>query len=221
MKKLFALILLPSLAFAGKIGENYVGAQIGFADVGANFAGVKTTWDGFAFELAGNMAVVSQESYGLDLHASLFVGPGLEGPFNSESDVTFFNGLVRPYLQLGSTKIFANIAFSNANWEVDGVEELDETEFSPGLGLEFSLNQLTFAPSFDYVNYGDGTPLGNGVTWEDGKALIYTIPVSYQYSDKVGITFKYEIADFEELSFNGLKYGYLYDSLMFGLDYKF
>jgi hypothetical protein len=34
MKKLFALLLLPSLAFAGKIGENYVGAQIGFADVG-------------------------------------------------------------------------------------------------------------------------------------------------------------------------------------------
>ena len=29
MKKLFALLLLPSIAFAGKIGENYVGAGLG------------------------------------------------------------------------------------------------------------------------------------------------------------------------------------------------
>jgi hypothetical protein len=209
MKKLFALLLLPSIAFAGKIGENYVGAQIGFAEVGGSIGGVKATYDGFAFEIAGNMAVVSEKSHGLDLHANLLVGSGLEGPSNFESDISFFNGLVRPYLQFGSTKIFANIAFSNASWEFNGVELLDETVFSPGIGLEFSSNQLSIAPSFDHVHYGEG---------EDGKGLIYTIPVSYQYSDKVNVTFKYEIADFEEDSFNS---EYLYDSLMFGLDYKF
>ncbi len=28
MKKLFALLLLPSIAFAGNVGENYVGAEL-------------------------------------------------------------------------------------------------------------------------------------------------------------------------------------------------
>ena len=221
MKKLFALLLLPSIAFAGKIGENYLSAQIGFTDVGAEVMSVKTTWDGFAFEIAGNMAVVSEDSHGLDLYLSLLHAPSLEGPVNSEADVTFLNGLARPYILLGSTKIFANLAFSNASWEVDGVSQLDETEFSPGIGIEFCLDKLTVTPSIDYVNYGEGIPLGNGVTWEDGKALIYTIPVAFQYTEKVDITFKYEIADFEELSFNGLNNSYLYDSLMFGIDYKF
>ena len=30
MKKLFALLLLPSIAFAGKIGENYVGVSLDY-----------------------------------------------------------------------------------------------------------------------------------------------------------------------------------------------
>jgi len=221
MKKFFALLLLPSIAFAGKIGENYVSAQVGFADVGVELMDAKVTWDGFAFELAGNVAVVTEESYGLDLHLSLLHAPSLEGPVSSEADVTFLNGLARPYIHLGSSKFFANLAFSNASWEINGESLLDETEFSPGLGIEFSFDKLTIAPSIDYVNYGEGTPLGNGVTWEDGKALIYTIPVSFQYSEKVDVTFKYEIADFEELSFNGLKNSYLYDSVMLGIDYKF
>ena len=220
MKKLFALLLLPSIAFAGKIGENYVGAQIGFADVGANLAGVKTTWDGFGYELKGNLAISNQESYGIDLHASFLHGPSLEGPVNSESDISFFNGVARPYVKFNNFILFANLGFSAASWEIDGSEALDETEFSPGLGLQAQFDKLTITPSFDYVNYGEDTIIGNTV-WEDGKALIYTIPISYQYSDKVDFTFKYEIADFEELSINGLKYGYLYDSLMFGLDYKF
>ena len=220
MKKLFALLLLPSIAFAGKIGENYVGAQIGFADVGANLAGVKTTWDGFGYELKGNLAISNQESYGIDLHASFLHGPSLEGPVNSESDISFFNGVARPYVKFNNFILFANLGFSAASWEIDGSKALDETEFSPGLGLQAQFDKVTITPSFDYVNYGEDTIIGNTV-WEDGKALIYTIPVSYQYSDKVDFTFKYEIADFEELSINGLKYGYLYDSLMFGLDYKF
>jgi len=33
MKKLFALLLLPSLAFAGKIGENYVGVELGSTSI--------------------------------------------------------------------------------------------------------------------------------------------------------------------------------------------
>jgi hypothetical protein len=221
MKKFFALLLLPSIAFAGKIGENYVSAQVGFADVGFEVLDTEFTWDGFAFELAGNVALVTEESYGLDLHLSLLHAPSLEGPGSSETDVTFLNGLARPYIHLGSSKIFANLAFSKASWELNGESQLDDTEFSPGLGIEFSSDKLTIAPSIDYVNYGEGIPLGNGDTWEDGRALIYTIPVSFQYSEKVDVTFKYEIADFEELSLNGLNNGYIYDSFMFGIDYKF
>jgi hypothetical protein len=62
MKKLFALLLLPSLAFAGNIGKNYVGAKLGATNFGVDISGVDVELDGFSFRLGGNYKIYSHSS---------------------------------------------------------------------------------------------------------------------------------------------------------------
>lgn len=226
MKKLFALLLLPSLAFAGKIGEKYIGAAIGIANVGFDgiYAPAYPTkeWDGFSFEIFGNLPIVEENTYGIDLYGSFLSGSSLEGPDNSKADMHFLKGLARTYLKINEFSIFANLGFSSGTWKIDGVEQVDDSTFSPGIGFETSIDKFTISPSIDRVNFGSGTVIAPGTVWEPGDGIIYTIPLSYQLNDKISLKIKYELGDFSEfIESDGTKNEAIYDSLMFGIDYKF
>jgi opacity protein-like surface antigen len=213
MRKLFALLLLPSIAFAGKIGENYVGAKLGSTNAGISVAGVDVEWDGFSFKLNGNYNTYNKDSYGIDLNLDFVSGSGLDGPLNTSGDVTKFEALLRPHMTLSEIKIFANLGVSVADLELKvspNTYSVDESSFSPGLGFELSFNELTFTPSVDWVDY-DTTAEG----------VFINLPISYEYNDKVSITFEYEVASFDDVTISGTKYEYIFDSLMIGLDYKF
>ena len=226
MKKLFALLLLPSIAFAGKIGENYVGAAVGIANVG--FDGIyaddgypTAEWDGFSFEIFGNLPIVQENTYGIDLYGSFMSGSSLEGPENTKADMHFLKGLARPYLKINEFSIFANLGFSSGAWEIDGIEQLDDSTFSPGIGFETSVDKFTISPSIDWVSFGSGTVIA-GTVWEPGDGIIFSIPLSYELNDKISLKVKYELGDFSELiESDGTKNEAIYDSLMFGIDYKF
>ena len=110
MKKLFALLLLPSLAFAGNIGKNYVGASVGYMSSNFEVASVDFDFDGFAFGLGGNFnAVPLSSSYGADISISFAQGSGLEGNSNVtnalganvEIDSTSMVLAFRPFTKLG------------------------------------------------------------------------------------------------------------------------
>jgi len=213
MKKLLALLLLPSIAFAGKIGENYVGAKLGAANAGISVDGVDAEWDGFAFKLNGNYNAYNQDTYGVDLNLDFISGSSLDGPLNTSGDLTKFEALFRPHMTLSEIKIFANLGVSVADFELKSASDtitLDESSFLPGLGFELSFDKLTLTPTVDWVDY-DSTAEG----------VFINLPVSYEYNDKVSITFEYEVASFDDVTISGTKYEYIFDSLMIGLDYKF
>jgi opacity protein-like surface antigen len=218
MKKLFALLLLPSIAFAGKIGENYVGAKIGQGATGLEISGVDFDWDGFAFKLNGNYNFYSDAKYGTDLNIDFISGSSLDGPVGTKADVSKFEGVLRPYMIISEITLFANLGVVAADLEIkadDFTGKIDKTIFSPGVGIEFSLDKLSVAPSIDWVDF-DST---------NAKGIFVTIPASYAFQDNISITLEYEMASFDSfdttIDGDDVRAEYIYDSLMVGIDYKF
>jgi len=116
-------------------------------------------------------------------------------------------------MTLSDIKIFANLGVSVADLELKiapNTYSVDESSFLPGLGFELSFEKLTLTPTVDWVDY-DSTAEG----------VFINLPVSYEYNDKVSITFEYEVASFDDFTISGTKCEYIFDSLMIGLDYKF
>ena len=79
MKKLFALLLLPSIAFAGKIGENYVGVELGSSSIGFAYSdndptSVAIDSSGFSWEISANYNIYKPNAgkYGADLYLSYY-----------------------------------------------------------------------------------------------------------------------------------------------------
>lgn len=210
MKYIASLLLLPSIIFASSIGTNSIGFKIGQANFGTEEPGIKTEFDGFGFELSGNLNTYSKDNYGLDLTLDAIFGNGLEGPLGIESDISKVDGALRPYMELSGIILFANVGFSHAEYDIPGILNSSESSFSPGVGLEFRLDKLTIRPSVDWVDYG---------TYADGT--LFNLPISYSISEKYDITAQYDVASFDNDTFGGVTGKYIYDSLLIGVDYKF
>ncbi len=73
MKKILSLLLLPRLVFAGKIGENYVGVELGSTNFDFKYSdpthSVATDANGFSWSISGNYNLYQPNTaqYGVDL----------------------------------------------------------------------------------------------------------------------------------------------------------
>ena len=110
MKKLLALLILPSVAFAGKIGENYLGLELGSTnfDFGASWGTGSVSGDanGFSFGIGGNYNLYEKEdaNYGVDLSIAFHNGSGDEkvndtdgDAWNIDSELSIFTVGLRPH----------------------------------------------------------------------------------------------------------------------------
>ena len=211
MKKLLALLLLPSLAFAGNIGENYVGASLG-----------DYTWEnintsnpidvsGLSFEIRGNYALHSGVSYVADLSLQFLSANGLDGtPAIIDVDITKFDILLRPYYTFQDIKLFANLGLSSLSADMNGVELIDDSAFLPGVGFEFSIDKITFSPAVNFVDYGIPA---EGMTW--------SLPLQYQINDSIDALFKYEGSNLDDYISSGVRQENELSTWSLGIDYKF
>ena len=211
MKKLFALLLLPSIAFAGKIGENYVGASLGDYTWENESSSNPIDVSGLSFELRANYALHSGASYGADLSAQFLSANGLDGsPALIEVDITKFDILLRPYYTFQDIKIFANLGLSSLSADASGLELIDENAFLPGVGLEFSIDKISFSPAVNFVDYGIPA---EGMTW--------SLPLQYQINDSIDALFKFEGSGLDDYISSGVRQENELSTWSLGIDYKF
>jgi hypothetical protein len=214
MKKIIALMLLPSFAFAGKLGENYVGAELGSSDIEfiRTATGDKVTTDstGFSWEISGNYNIYnpSDKKYAADLLLSYYTGSGKKSAtstsntkWTTDTELSVLTAVVRPYYDLGSFKVFADLGVSAQDYEIDvtqsgGSEKVsgDSTEFSYGVGFEVASGKLSLTPS---VSWSESPSIKGPTagTYKSSDSVSFIIPVSYSYSDKIDITASYRSID--------------------------
>ena len=229
MKKLFALFLLPSIAFAGNIGKNYIGAGVGYISSNFEIASVDFDFDGFAYGLGANFnAVPLSSSYGADISISFTQGSGLEGNSNVtnlyganvEIDSTSLVLALRPFTKLGSNIVFADLAYSYAKTELDvaGVKTADsDSAFALGVGTEIDLNNITFTPSLTWI-FNDNEAASN-IDLSDAISL--SLPFDYHYNEKLDISLSYSHLFYDSFTFGGLSIKPSGDAFSLGVKYKY
>jgi len=229
MKKLFVLLLLPSIAFAGNIGKNYVGAGVGYMSSNFEIASVDYDFDGFAFGLGANFnAVPLSSSYGADISISFAQGSGLEGNSNVtnamganvEIDSTSVVLALRPFTKLGGNIVFADLGYSYGKSELDvaGVKTADsDSAFALGIGTEIELNNITFTPALTWI-FNDNEAASNV---DLSEAISLSLPFDYHYSEKLDISFSYSHLFYDSFSFGGASIKPSGDAFTLGVKYKY
>lgn len=243
MKKIFALLLLPSLAFAGKIGENYVGVELGLTNFDFTYSqtagSVSTDANGFSWEISGNYNLYdpSSEKYGLDLFLSYANGSGDDSgvpsggsatPWTTDTEVSLFTAVLRPHYDLGGFKIFLDLGLFNQDIEIDIKHSStdkaagDSTEFIYGGGFELSSGKFSITPSISWTESPNINSSSN--TYNGKDTASYSIPVSYSYSDNIDITASFSAInndDFVHSTTSTEKVKSESTTWGIGIDYKF
>ena len=229
MKNLFVLLLLPSIAFAGNIGKNYIGASVGYISSNFEVASVDFEFDGFAFGLGANFnAVPLSSSYGADISISFAQGSGLEGNSNvtnalganAEVDSTSLVLALRPFTKLGSNIVFADLAYSYGKSELDvaGFKTTDsDSAFALGVGTEIDLNNLTFTPSLTWI-FNDNEAASQ---IDLSEAISLSLPFDYHYNEKLDISFSYSHLFYDSFTVSGVSIKPSGDAFSLGVKYKF
>lgn len=206
MKKFFALLLLPSIAFAGKIGENYVG--IGTFN-NTNSADIRTSpsvgswdaeWDGWGFTLGGNLNLKSLDSssWGADIYfvytqidlepnseaVDYLTDAGSSSP-NDDLESSSFGINLRPYTKLGDGLIFASLGFGRS--ESDDVKE---SGLSLGAGYELTLDKISLRPQITHVSLDE--PIGDQTS--------FGLIANYELSDKINLILAYRHTKAEDIN---------------------
>ena len=240
MKKLFALLLLPSLAFAGKIGENYIGIGSGFITQSLD---IRTTpnnfswdaeYDGWAFSIGGNFnlaAPANDRNWGTDVSLS-FATADLEpntdainyvstintalGISNSTNnpqkdlEITSFSGTLTPFILLGDGKLFASVGFGRTE-----MDDSKETGLLLGGGYQATFDKLTLTPSIAHVSLdndlSDSFSYGIDISYELTKTLDLILGYSHSESDKISYAVNNETVNIDPSS----------DTFTFGITYNF
>jgi len=241
MKKLFALLLLPALAFAGKISENYVGVQIGSTNFDFKYSetgdSVSTDANEFSWEFSANYNLYqpSAEKYGTDLSLSYFNGSGDDSAkdtngntWTTDIEISTFTLLLRPYYDLGGMKVFVDLGLLHKDIENDikhtSIDNAsgDSSEFLYGIGFELFSGKFTFTPSISFSKNPD-LKLTNA-SFNGNDLISYHLPVAYSYSENIDITASYRICDndaFVNSTTNTSKTEVNRSSWGIGIDYKF
>ena len=244
MKKLFALLLLPSIAFAGKIGENYVGVELGTSNIDFTYAeaagSVSTDGDGFSWAISGNYNLYNAgtENYGLDLGLSYFntsaddTASDTGGTkWTTDTDLSVFSLILRPYYDLGSFKIFADLGLFNQDIEIDIKHSStdkasgDSSEFLYGVGFELDLGEkFSIQPSVAWTE-SPNLIVASGSTLLGSDTVTFAIPVSYRYSKNIDITASYSSVSNDDFVHSTTKTTKANSeptsTLAIGIDYKF
>jgi hypothetical protein len=250
MKKLFTLLLLPSIAFAGKIGENYVGVELGSTNIDFGYSdndptNVATDANGFSWEISGNYNLYqpSAEKYGADLILSYFSASGDDSAkdnktrtWNTDTDVSVFNVVLRPHYDIGGFKIFVDLGLFHQDLEQDikitdstnntSINKVsgDSSEFLYGAGFELSSGKFVLTPSVAWAE-SPSVKTSDGDTFNGNDTLTFSIPVSYSYSQNIDITASFSSinnddftrtqgADWAKVKSESTSWG-------IGIDYKF
>jgi hypothetical protein len=207
MKKLFALLFLPSLAFAGKIGENYVGVELGSTNIDFGYSdsgstNVATDANGFSWEISGNYNLYqpTAEKYGADLMLSYFSASGDDSAkdngdqtWKTDTDVSIFKVGLRPHYDIGGFKIFVDLGLLHQDYEMDIINDDtakvsgDSSEFLYGAGFELSSGKFVLTPSVAWAETPSLKTSG-GDTYNGNDTVTFSIPVSYSYSQNIDIT---------------------------------
>jgi len=244
MKKLFALLLLPSIAFAGKIGENYVGVELGSTNFDFKYTetagSVSTDANGFSWEISGNYNLYdpSSEKYGLDIMLSYYNGSGDDTgvptsgsstPWTTDTELSVFTVILRPHYDLGGFKVFLDLGLFNQDIEMDIKNSStdkatgDSTEFVYGAGFELGLgDKFSIQPSISWTKSPNIKSSSN--TYNGNDTVTYSIPVSYSYSDSIDITASFSAInndDFTNTTTSTEKVTSESSSWGIGIDYKF
>ena len=218
--------ILLAQANASTIGVNSIGVKLGSQELGmdTSVSGVNADVSGsaFAYEISGNYNLLSPEegkSFGID--ASLRYQSSSDISIaGTDYELTFFEGGLRPYLNLSGFILFADLAFSHAEIKASagGVSEsLSETSFAPGLGVQINFEKLNVRPSLHWVDYNDDDTV---ISLLD-EFVFLNIPVSYNYSDSIDISFSYTHSFGTELTVNTTSMEVYTNEYLIGLDYKF
>ena len=174
MKKLLALLILPSLGFGGSIGSNYFAVGGGYLNNNIEVSGVDLGFDGFAFGLGANFNAIpltDDSSYGMDLSISFSQGSDLEGDsvvtslFNTVVELESSSLIIaaKPYTKFGDNIVFANLGYSYAKNKLSAAgESLSDTDsaFVLGVGTEFEFESISFGPSVNWI-FNDNEALAN------------------------------------------------------------
>ena len=248
MKKILALIIIPSISFAGKIGENYFGIELGSTkfdlDTSWTTGSVSSGANGFSYGLKGNYNLYenSEYNYGVDIHASFFSGSGDEkvndsdgDSWNFDTDLSRFGIGFRTHYSFDNIKIFADLGFLDMDVENkvtvttgggtnEGKVNNDGSKFLYGFGVEFSFSEkFVFQPSILFSESPDykETIATRNINIPGNDLFVYTFPLSYNLSEKIDITASYQSIDLDE--YKTVDYSSKSDFSIWslGLDYKF
>jgi hypothetical protein len=244
MKKLFALLLLPSIAFAGKIGENYVGVELGSTNFDFKYTetagSVSTDANGFSWEISGNYNLYdpSSEKYGLDIMLSYYNGSGDDTgvptsgsstPWTTDTELSIFTAILRPHYDLGGFKVFLDLGLFHQDIEIDIKHSStdkatgDSTEFVYGAGFELDLgDKFSIQPSISWTESPNVNSSSNSFKGND--TVTFSIPVSYSYSENIDITASFGAVnndDFIHTTTSTTKVTTESTTWGIGIDYKF
>ena len=242
MEKIFALLLLPTLAFAGKIGENYVGVELGSTNIDFSYSSttnfVATDGNGFSWEISGNYNLYqpSASDYGVDLFLSYLSANSDDSAndrdndrWTTDTDVSVLNVGFRPYYDFGGFKLFADLGLFRQDIDIDLTTPNavnvngDSSEFAYGLGFEFFSGKFSIAPS---ISWSETPTLKASIneTFNGKDMVTYSIPVSYSYSDNIDITASFSAInndDFVHSTTSTEKVKSESTTWGIGIDYKF
>jgi len=244
MKKLLALLLLPSIAFAGKIGENYVGVELGSTNFDFKYTetagSVSTDANGFSWKISGNYNLYdpSSEQYGLDILLSYYNGSGDDTgvptsgsstPWTTDTELSIFTAILRPHYDFGGFKVFLDLGLFHQDIELDIKHSStdkatgDSTEFVYGAGFELDLgDKFSIQPSISWTESPNVNSSSNSFKGND--TVTFSIPVSYSYSENIDITASFGAVnndDFIHTTTSTTKITTESTTWGIGIDYKF
>ena len=221
-----ATALLFSQANASSIGVNSIGFKLGSHELGIDqtVGGVNSDLSGsaFAYEISGNYNLLSAEeekSFGIDAGLR-YLGTSDISIGGGDMELTYFEGGLRPYLNLSGFILFGDLGFSYVKIEGSSggnSQSLSETAFAPGLGVQINFEKLNVRPSLHWAEYNDDDTV---ITTLD-EFVFLAIPVNYNYSDSIDISFSYKHAFGVELTVGTTTQEVHTNEYMIGLDYKF
>lgn len=207
MKNICTLLLLPSIAFAGKIGENYIGigtynnTQSADIRTSPNVASWDAEFDGWGLTLGGNLNLKSLDvsPWGADIsfaYAQADLKPnseavdyltdvGATSP-NDDLESSSFGINLRPYTKLDGGLIFASLGFGRM--EVDGTKE---SGLTLGAGYELSFDKLSLRPQITHVSLDD--PIGDQTS--------FGLIANFELSEKINLILGYRHTKAEDFNF--------------------
>ena len=220
----FASVIMLSYANASSIGMNSVGFKLGSHEIGMDNTvnGVNSNERGsaFAYEITGNYNLLSpkdEESFGIDAGLRYMASSGM--PLDGgDGEITYFEGGLRPYIIISDFILFGDVGFSYAKLDdTSSGESVSETAFAPGAGFQVNSEKFNVRPSLHWVEYNDNDFVISSLD----EFVFLTIPVSYNYSDTIDVSFSYRHAFGVELTV-GMETQKVYtNEFAIGLDYKF